>query len=141
MDEIVKQPKSFKWSGAKHATFNDMREVLGEFLRKAPFGETKAFWDLIVCLRGPDWPSERPSMMREEAAKRYQQRLDRKYRTVEVIRSNAFGGIVGGSAKSRPGTTVQLPPMSEWDHFDKHVDRAARVLGLTVEEVVYGYDR
>lgn len=121
-------------------TFDDMRKVIEAFLRKASGGEAKKFWDVIVCLRGPDWPSERPCQPVTTQQKRYAQRLDRKYRTVEVVRAKAFGGVVGGSAKAHAAKSVQLPPPQKWDHFDKHVYRAAQALGLKIEEVDYGYD-
>lgn len=138
--KLKQQDSGFGYVGARYATCDDMRKLVGEFLRKASPGQTKKFWDLIVCLRGPDWPSERPNQEYDVAQKRYGQRLDRKYRTVEVIRSAAFGGVVGGAAKSHKADRVQLPPEQRWDHFDKHVWRAAKVLGLKVEEVNYGYD-
>lgn len=116
---------------AQEASFDDLRRFMGQVIRYNP--NSGALWDLITCLRGPDSPSERPDQSSEESAKAYAGRRERKRRTVEVIRENAFFGVVGGAARHRPGKVVQLPPRNQWDHFDRHVQRAASVLGLEVE--------
>src|SRR3990167_7388994 len=115
----------------KTMSFADWRKFMGVFLRHN--SAASLAWDLMTCLRGPDSPSERGGMSSAEAAAAYQGRRERKYRTVEVIRSAAFGGGVGGCARSHPGTAIQLPSRGEWDHFDRHADRAARVVDLKVE--------
>jgi hypothetical protein len=110
---------------------NEMRAVCQQFLKSSP--QASQFWDLITCLRGPDSPSERPNMSPGESSAAYRGRRERKARTVEVIRHHAFNGTIGGAARSRGDRTwVELPPRDKWDHFDKHVERAARVLGLEV---------
>ena len=111
-------------------TLDEMREVVAEFLQSSP--DAGKFWDLITCLRGPDSPSERGDMTREEHERAYAGRRERKRQTVEVIRYRAFGGVVGGSARHRDGCAVHLPERKSWDHFDRHVERAAKVLGLKV---------
>lgn len=117
----------------KPLTCNDMRKVCQEFFNTADGSERAKFWDVITALRGPDSPSERPNMTPEESSKAYQGRRERKYKTVEVIRSKAFYGACGGSARRRDGESVLLPPTECWEHFDKHVAKAAAVLGLKVE--------
>jgi hypothetical protein len=114
------------------ASFQEVRDFLGEVIASNP--NSKKVWDLMTGLRGPDSPSEVPSMSGKERADAYDARRVRKAVTVEVIRGHAFGGIVGGQARSRTDRDwVELPPESEWDHFDRHVDRTARVLGLGVK--------
>ena len=110
-------------------TFTEIRSQIGEHL-KGPHGER--LWNLMCGLRGPDSPSERPDMPSEDRDRAYRGRRERKYKTVEVIREAAFFGAGGGSARRHHDTKVLLPPIGEWDHFDKHVERAARVLGLEV---------
>lgn len=116
---------------AKSMTFDEWREFMAEFLRHNP-NASKA-WDLITCQRGPDSPSERPDMKPAESAKAYKGRRERKYNTVEVIRAASFGGVVGGAARSHKADKVIVPPSEQRDHFDRHVVRAAQVLGLKVE--------
>ena len=112
-------------------SFDQIRAQIGEWLT-GPNGHS--LWDLMTGLRGPDSPSETPSMPEEERDKAYRGRRERKRRTVEVIRGHAFGGIVGGSARYRKDIDfVSLPPRSTWDHFDRHVEKTARVLGLGVK--------
>lgn len=112
-------------------SLGEMREFMGEFIKHNPV--SGRFWDLITCLRGPDSPSERPDMLPEVASRAYEARRRRKAETVEVIRGLAFGGVVGGSARSRTDRDyVELPPEDEWDHFDKHVQRAAQAIGIEV---------
>jgi len=117
----------------KPTTCEDMRRMCQEFFTTAPLHERERFWDLITCLRGPDSPSERSNMTSEEHAAAYSGRRKRKYNTVEVIRHKVFYGACGGSARRRAGDSVLLPPPYKWEHFDKHVARAAEVLGLEVK--------
>lgn len=112
-------------------TLTEMRGIIGDFLQNSP--DAGLLWDLITCLRGPDSPSEKPNMTSNESREAYGGRRKRKAKTVEVIRHYAFNGIIGGCARSRSDRDyVELPPTSEWDHFDRHVERAAQVLGLEV---------
>jgi len=112
-------------------SLNDWRRFMARFLCYNPNADRA--WDILTCLRGPDYPSERPDMSPEESGRAYSERRKRKYDTVEVIRSAAFFGVVGGSARHHADDKVKLPPSSRWDHFDKHVARAANVLGLPVK--------
>lgn len=114
----------------KSLTFDEQRVVIGIFLKNPGGGN---LWDLLTGLRGPDSPSETPDMSSSESAKAYQGRRDRKYKSTEVIREEAFFGVVGGAARYRKATKVLLPPQSLWDHFDKHAYRAANAIGLKVE--------
>lgn len=52
---------------------------------------------------------------------------------MEIIREKAFFGVTGGSARHHDDDTVIVPPSGEQDHFDRHVVRAAGVLGLKVK--------
>lgn len=113
------------------ASLKELREMMGEVIRNNP--NSGKFWDLITCLRGPDSPSETPAMSPSESSSAYNQRRVRKAKTVEVIRAMAFFGAVGGAARYRTDREyVELPPRSTWDHFDKHVERAARAIGIEV---------
>ena len=116
---------------ARSMTFKEWQEFMAEFLRYND-SASKA-WDVITCQRGPDSPSERPDMGPAESAKAYKGRRERKYNTVEVIRAASFGGVVGGAARSHKADKVVVPPPEQRDHFDRHVVRAAGVLGLKVE--------
>ena len=112
-------------------SLDDWRRFMSAFLTCNPHsGEA---WDILTCLRGPDAPSERPDMASKEAAEAYAGRRKRKYDTVEVIRHAAFFGASGGCARHHKGDVVKLPPRQQWDHFDKHVARAANALGLKVD--------
>lgn len=113
-------------------SFQEWQEFMATFLSSN--SASGRAWDVITCQRGPDFPSERPDMSGEEHRKAYAGRRERKFNTVEVVRKASFGGVVGGCARSRKDTKVLLPPSSCWDHFDRHVQRAAIVLGLKVEE-------
>lgn len=116
----------------KSFTFNDMRLLVSDWMKVGSSSHTRSWWDMITCLRGPDSPSERPDMSAQEASVAYSARRERKYKTVEVIRNKAFFGVIGGAARSHKGDSVTLPPRNQWDHFDKHVERAAKALGLKV---------
>lgn len=112
-------------------SFDSIRKQIGEWL-KGPYGQS--LWDLITGLRGPDTPSERPDMSGEEANRAYQARRDRKHDTTEVIRAKAFFGVIGGQARSRTDVDyITLPPKSKWDHFDKHMARAAEIIEVGVK--------
>jgi hypothetical protein len=91
-------------------------------------------WDLLTALRGPDSPSE-PINRHDEQA--YRKRRERKYSSTEVIRQAAFFGVVGGAARYHAGTSVQVRHREQQDHFDRHVIKAASVLGLAVTEQPY----
>lgn len=109
-------------------TLEEMQVLLQSAVSYAPYG--KKLWDLMTCLRGPDSPSERPDQGGEENSRAYQARRTRKAKTVEVIRGKF---VVGGSARFRQDRDfVELPPEDQWDHFDRHVEKAANALGLEV---------
>lgn len=110
-------------------TLNEKRAMIGQWLKE---DEGDQLWDLMTGLRGPDSPSERGDMTSEEQARAYKGRRARKFKTVEVIRAKAFNGVIGGSARSHHADHITLPPRGQWDHFDRHMERAARVLGLKV---------
>ena len=115
----------------KPTTLTEIRAIIGDFLQTSP--DAGSLWDLICCLRGPDSPSEKPNMTTEQSRVAYKGRRGRKAKTVEVIRHHAFGGVIGGAARSRGDRNwVELPPRDQWDHFDRHVERAAEVLGLEI---------
>ena len=114
-------------------TCDEMRTLIGKFLSTAPGYEASRLWDIITCQRGPDSPSERGDMSPTEASQAYAGRRARKRETVEVIRAQSFGGVVGGAARSRKDINyVVVPPEKERDHFDRHVVKAAQALGLEV---------
>lgn len=116
----------------KELSLDQWREFMAEFLRKNHIAAGKA-WDLMSTVRGPDFPSERPDMSTDDHSMAYKGRRDRKRKTVEVIRNKMFNGVVGGCARSRQDDHVTLPPISEWDHFDRHVHTSALILGLKVK--------
>lgn len=91
-----------------------------------------ALWDVLTAMRGPDSPSERPNMPPDQAARAYKGRRDRKYKTGEILRAVALPGATPG-ARTHLDTKVTLPPQDTWDHYDKHVARAAKALGLGIE--------
>jgi hypothetical protein len=107
----------------------EMLKTIHHFIQTQEGGDE--LWDILTALRGPDSPSERPDMNGDEARQAYLGRRERKYRTVEVIRGVAMGQCSG--ARWHRDTKVVLPPAVKWDHFDKHVARAAAALGLTIE--------
>lgn len=129
---FMSQPLTEREKINRPQTFEEIREVIGTFLKSS--GDAGRLWDLITCLRGPDFPSERGDMESDESSKAYRGRRERKARTVEVIRYHAFNGASGGSARLRSDRNyVILPPREQWDHFDRHVSRAATILGLEVK--------
>lgn len=92
----------------------------------------KELWDVLVALRGPDSPSETPGMASSEHYRLYQARRKRKYHTVEVIRG-AVAPNPGSGYRWHYDDKVTLPSNRDtWDHFDKHVEKAAGILGLSV---------
>ena len=101
------------------------------YLKDSPDGQ--ALWDILTALRGPDNPTERGGMSDAQWNEQYRLRRARKRETVEVIRGKTFPNC--GEARCREDIDyVTLPPKAEWDHFDKHVARAAHWLGLRIEE-------
>lgn len=114
----------------KHLSFNQWRQFMQEFMSRNP--NSASAWDLMGCVRGPDSPSERPDMQPDESSRAYKGRRDRKYKTVEIIREAMFFGSIGGCARFHKDTKVTLPRHSAYDHFDKHVERAAHAIGLNV---------
>lgn len=116
-------------------TADEMRELTRRFLLNATTYETQRYWDLVTALRGPDSPSETPDMTKAQRDIAYEARRKRKAQGVEVIRHHAFHGAMAGSARSRSDRVyITLPPMSQWDHHDVHLRKAAKVLGLVVKE-------
>ena len=113
-------------------SLTELRQVMARIIDTNP--NSGQLWDILTCLRGPDSPSERPDMTSKESNEAYAGRRARKYKTVEVIRQKAFFGSIGGAARHHAADRVTLPPSSQWDHFDKHVARAASALGIQVEE-------
>lgn len=111
-------------------TFDEKRIQIGKWLKEADGGR---LWDLMCGLRGPDSPSERGDMSETESARAYKGRRARKFKTVEIIREKAFFGVIGGCARHHEDDHILLPPDKERDHFDRHMERAAVVLGLKVE--------
>ena len=131
--ETVIDPAQFQYTiDVRDLTFDEMRRIISKWFQHGKGDHRRKFWDLITGLRGPDSPSERPDMNTKAASLAYSLRRQRKYDTVEVIRNKAFFGVVGGAARSHEADHVTLPPQSQWDHFDKHVSRAAGTLGLKV---------
>ena len=102
-----------------------------EFMSKNQYAS--AAWDIMGCVRGPDSPSERPDMKASEASAAYGGRRKRKYETVEVLREEMFFGACGGSARHHKDDHVKLPSPSSYDHFDKHIERGARAIGIKVQ--------
>ena len=111
-------------------SLDDLRRLVGKMLTTNP--NSDRLWDILTALRGPDAPSERPNMKPKEALAAYASRRERKYRTVEILRERAFFGAVGGVARHHDDDKVTLPPHVAWDHFDKHVARAANAIGIKV---------
>lgn len=112
-------------------TLDEWRKFMAEFMSENP--NASAAWDIMGCVRGPDFPSERPDMTPNETSKAYAGRRERKYRTVEILREVMFFGACGGCARHHKDNKVILPPTSQWDHFDRHVQRGASRIGLKVE--------
>lgn len=115
----------------REMTLDELRGLIGIILDSNP--NSGKFWDIITCQRGPDSPSERGDLSEDKNEEAYRARRERKFKTVEVIRAASFGGVVGGAARSHKGSSVTLPPHAKWDHFDRHVHRAATVLGLDIK--------
>lgn len=117
---------------ARDMSLSVWRRLMAELMTTNP--NASSMWDLMGCVRGPDTPSENPSMSPDDFNKAYKERRKRKYQTVEVIRSVLFYGAVGEGARSHEDTKVIVRPAKQRDHYDVHVLRAARALGLSVEE-------
>lgn len=116
----------------KDLTLKQWREFMAEFMSKNPHSQEA--WDIMGCVRGPDFPSERPDMSSTEQAKAYQGRRHRKYETVEVLREAMFYGVCGGSARRHRGDHVVVASDLHADHFDRHVSAAAHALGIEVRK-------
>ena len=110
-------------------SFEEWREFMRVFITHNP--ASSPAWDVMTALRGPDAPSERAGQPPKAYSAAYKGRRDRKFKTVEVIRSAAFYSAVGGCARQHTGDTVVVSKQE--DHFDRHVRRAAAQLGLKVE--------
>lgn len=115
--------------GGDDLTFAEKRAIIGKWLNGS---DGCKLWDLMCGLRGPDSPSERDDMTSAQSAAAYKGRRARKFKTVEVIRQKAFNGVIGGSARHHDDDHILLPPTVEWDHFDRHMQRAADVLGIKI---------
>ena|SRR5688572_29832576 len=112
--------------------FKQWRQFMQEFMSSGKNGANKA-WDLMSCVRGPDSPSETDAMSSEEHQKAYRGRRLRKFETSEAIRHEMFFGAVGGSARHHSASHVTVPPLEQQDHFDRHIVKAANLLGLQVK--------
>lgn len=115
---------------------SEMLAQIGTWIRTEPHG--RALWDVITGLRGPDSGigqphSELPCQLGTEHDRLYTARVARKMVTVAILRHRALGEVPG--ARTRVGDKVTIPSPREQDHFDKHVERAAKALGLGVEYV------
>lgn len=110
-------------------TLQAMLKEVQRMVTQEPQG--KELWDILTCLRGPDSPSERGDGSGSANASAYKARRERKYKTGEVIRH--MSGLFGGAARHRASDYVTLPPREEWDHYDRHVEKAAKALGLRVQ--------
>lgn len=111
-------------------TLDEWRLFMAEFLSMNP--NAASAWDIMGCVRGPDSPSEHKGMSSKEHSAAYKGRRARKYNTVEVIREEMFLGRCGGAARHHKDTKVKVNPPEKQDHFDGHVIKAARALGLKV---------
>ena len=112
-------------------SFLQWRQFMAEFMSTNP--NSHLAWDIMGCVRGPDSPSERPDMGSKERSKAYKGRRDRKFKTVEILREAMFFGAVGGAARYHKDNKVTIPPSSQRDHFDRHVERGANAIGIPVE--------
>ena len=112
-------------------SLDDWRRFMAEFMTKN--SNSSSAWDLMGCIRGPDSPSENPSMTSKESSEAYAGRRKRKFQTIEIIRNHMFFGVVGGCARSHNDNKVTLPSPHRYDHFDRHVQKAARILGLRIQ--------
>ena len=115
----------------KNMSLNEWREFMAEFM--STNHHAASAWDIMGCVRGPDSPSETPSMSSTERNVAYRGRRARKYDTVEVLREEMFFGKVGGAARHHKGDSVKVSPSNKQDHFDVHMIRGAQALGLKVK--------
>lgn len=106
-------------------TFQEKLDILAVWVE-----QDKALWDVLTALRGPDSPSEIGDGLGVKNAALYDQRRKRKYQTTEIIRAKS--GLHGGAARFHAGNQVKVPPTEKWDHFDRHVVKAAKALGIEV---------
>ena len=112
-------------------SLEDWRRMMADLL--SVNHNAASIWDIMGCVRGPDNPSEHSGMSSKEHAAAYKGRRNRKFDTVEVIREAMFFGRCGGSARHHKDTKVKVNPPGFQDHFDGHVIKAAKALGLKVE--------
>jgi hypothetical protein len=110
-------------------SLDDMRRFIGRYLTGGP--DADKLWDIMTALRGPDSPSEDSQQDSKTYSEAYRGRRERKYAGVEIIRQHAFFGAMGGGARHHNDDKVVL--LNGTDHHDRHLARAAAVLGLKVE--------
>ena len=111
---------------AVELSLDEMRQLIGLYLTTNSAGGK--LWDIMGIVRGPDAPSEGT----ENDPGAYQARRARKYKGVEVLRNRAFFGMVGGGARHREGDEIEL--LVGGDHHDRHLVRAASILGVQIKE-------
>lgn len=120
----------------KTLSFELVRKLVDEFLTHNP-KEGKKFWDVMVALRGPDQGfGSGPAKIDGSTPTEENARISRKKLTSTIIRGRMFPGTVHCSAAqidANPDAIIQLPAKAGWDHFDKHVFKAATVLGIKYE--------
>ena len=87
---------------------------------------------ILAAQRGPDSPSEHGGVDSAEYQRLYAGRRARKHSSGEVIRAASFFGIGKVGCRSRKADSITLPPSNCWDHYDKHMAQAAKVLGIKV---------
>lgn len=125
----------------KALTFESMRQLTDEFLKSNP-KEGKKYWDCMVALRGPDTGLPNAEGLASVALANgntpgpEHDRITRKATTSAIIRAHMFPGAAGCSSaamNSDPDAILILPEKDKWDHFDKHMFKAAIVLGIPVQ--------
>lgn len=125
----------------KALTFDTLRALTDEFLKSNP-KEGKRYWDCMAALRGPDvgLPDADGKVVAALANGQTpgpeHARVQRKHTTSAIIRAHMFPGAAGCSAAQmnmEPDAHIVLPAKDLWDHFDKHIFKAAVVLGLPVQ--------
>jgi len=110
---------------------DDIRKQIGKWLSGKHGANLAA---ILAAQRGPDSPSEHGGLSGDAYSEAYWGRRARKYSSGEVIRAASFFGIGEVGARTRVDTKIVLPPSKIWDHYDKHMARAASVLGIEVVE-------
>lgn len=111
-------------------SLDEIRTQIGRWLN-GQHGASLA--SILAAQRGPDSPSERPDMDMTNHDRAYWGRRARKHSSGEVIRAVSFFGLGKVGARSRSASSITLPPQKYWDHYDKHMAEAARILGLEVK--------